>query len=148
MLSENILELTGHYRSWIVNTKKYDHLHVCLQLGFLDQPKNYPFKFNYNWLEDGDFVPMVRNYWCSGVKEEVVSAMDKLIDKLIKLKKNSDQMGEGKETDIQQELLLIKEKIDNIFCNNLGVSFSLEDIVNLEKLEANKTQILSIEEAS
>jgi hypothetical protein len=81
------LALSGHrYRSWVVNVKISDHMPVVFQLDQEQEKISYPFKFNFVWLTEPDFVKLVRTNWNKLVGSEITSPMDSLVQKLKLLK--------------------------------------------------------------
>jgi len=55
----------------------------------LEQEKEkhcYPFKLNYVWLEEPDFVNLVRSNWNGLLETEILNPMDSLVQKLKLLK--------------------------------------------------------------
>jgi hypothetical protein len=52
LLSENLVSSGIRYRSWVCNVKISDHMPVILHLEQEKEFVNYPFKFNYVWLEE------------------------------------------------------------------------------------------------
>jgi hypothetical protein len=62
-ISEDLLADIGFYRTWVEYPYISDHVPICIQLDFPKKFKAYPFKFNGNWVEDKDFVELVKNLW-------------------------------------------------------------------------------------
>jgi hypothetical protein len=46
----------------------------------------YPFKFNAVWLEDPNFVSLVRTNWAVNFGSKVLNPMDSMVKKLKRLK--------------------------------------------------------------
>jgi len=81
------LALSGlTYRSWVSTIKIYDHMPVILHLEQEKEKYCYPFKFNYVWLEELDFVNLVRSSWNGLLEIEILNPMDSLVQKLKFLK--------------------------------------------------------------
>jgi hypothetical protein len=86
LISENLVESSLGYRSWVANVKLSDHIHVVLQ--FDQEKKNIklPLIFNLVWLKDPDFVLLVHSNWKKLIVSDFSSPMDKLVQKLKLLK--------------------------------------------------------------
>ena len=62
-MSENLLSSVDIYRSWVEYPFVSDHAPVIIQLEISPIFKEYPFKFNSQWLVDQDFTGLVHNLW-------------------------------------------------------------------------------------
>jgi exonuclease III len=81
------LALSGlRYRSWVGNIKISDHMPMIFHLEQEKEKYNYPFKFNYVWLDEPDFVNLVRSTWNKLLVTEDFNPMDSLVQKLKLLK--------------------------------------------------------------
>ena len=52
-----------HFRQWIGSGGDLDHNSVFMQLLSKDSRPHSPFKFNAFWLEDEDFVSLLKSSW-------------------------------------------------------------------------------------
>jgi hypothetical protein len=86
LVSENLVSSGIRYRSWVCNVKISDHMPVIIHLEQGNDIVSYPFKFNAVWLEDPDFVNLVRTNWVGLLGTEVLNPMDSLVKKLKLLK--------------------------------------------------------------
>lgn len=59
---------------------------IILQINLRLERINYPFKFNLVWLEEVEFVELVKNFWGSLRNNQTASPILTLISKLTKLK--------------------------------------------------------------
>ena len=75
LISEKLVSLGIRYRSWICNDKILDHMPILLQLDSGSDIVSYPFKFNAVWMEDQDFVSLVKNSWADLLGTEVLPPM-------------------------------------------------------------------------
>ena len=60
LLSDNLVSLLARYWVWAHRYGVSDHFPVLFE--WLDHPVScaFPFKFNHSWLDNGDFVQMIR----------------------------------------------------------------------------------------
>jgi hypothetical protein len=86
LMSEELIASFDRYRSWVVKYAISDHLPIVLELSNSMENIKYPFKFNPVWLEDLDFVEMVKSHWLSISDCEEISPMRRLVWKLKSLK--------------------------------------------------------------
>jgi hypothetical protein len=63
LISEDILNSVGLYRSWVEYPFVSDHAPVLLQLEITPLYKAYPFKLNSQWLYEKDFNSIVHKVW-------------------------------------------------------------------------------------
>jgi hypothetical protein len=82
LVSEDLHSYFGHYRSWVESPYFSYHAPICFQLDIPPKHKNCPFKFNGNWLEDKDFVDLVKKTWIDTKFSSELSAQRKLLWKL------------------------------------------------------------------
>jgi exonuclease III len=97
LIYEKLVSLGIRYRSWICNDKISDHMPIMLQLDFGSDIVRYPFKFNVVWLEDQDFVSMVRTSWVDLLGTEVLTPMDIVGKKIKKTQEHGYRMGKKEE---------------------------------------------------
>jgi endonuclease/exonuclease/phosphatase family metal-dependent hydrolase len=62
-ISEDLLQHSGRYRSWVAYPFLSDHAPVFLQLDTSIHRSTYPFKFNPAWLQDPYFSRLVTEVW-------------------------------------------------------------------------------------
>ena len=60
LLSDHLVSLLSRYRVWAHRSGISDHFPVLFE--WLDHPVSYafPFKFNHSWLDNEDFIHMIR----------------------------------------------------------------------------------------
>jgi hypothetical protein len=106
------LALSGlRYRSWVVNVKISDHMPVVFQLDQEQENISYPFKFNFVWLDEPDFVNLVRSKWNGLLDTKNTTPMDSLVQKLKLLKslvigweRNKKQLAKEELTQLETRL--------------------------------------------
>jgi hypothetical protein len=63
LVYDKLVSLGIKYHSWVCNDNISDHMPVILHMELGSDTVIYPFKFNVVWLEDPDFVSLVRTNW-------------------------------------------------------------------------------------
>jgi hypothetical protein len=86
---EELLTDVGIYRTWVEFPFFSDRAPICLQLDLKPDFKNYPFRFNADWLEETDFVDLVTKVWNDPGFVSEGSAQRRIIWKLHTLKLQS-----------------------------------------------------------
>ena len=78
LLSDNLVSLIPRHRVWAHRLGGCDHFPVLFE--WLDHPVScaFPFKFNHSWLDDEDFVKMIRTEWPLFSSHVTVDAMQDL----------------------------------------------------------------------
>jgi exonuclease III len=61
LFSEVLVGSLSKYCSWTINSMLSDHNPIVLQLCVKEDLVRYPFKFNSSWLEDLDFIQLVKD---------------------------------------------------------------------------------------
>jgi hypothetical protein len=70
------------YKSWVCKVKILDHMPMIIHLEQGNDTVNYPFKFNAVWLEDPNFVNLVRTNWAGLLDTKVLNPMDSLVKRI------------------------------------------------------------------
>ena len=86
MLNEELAPSGLRYRYWVSNFKISDHMPMILHLEHDKEKHCYPFKFNPVWLEEPDFINLVRLNWNNLLETKFLNSMDSLVQKLKLLK--------------------------------------------------------------
>ena len=60
MIKDNLMDLLGAPRSMVLVCDISDHMPISLSWNIGDMIKGSPFKFNCVWLEDKDYVELIR----------------------------------------------------------------------------------------
>ena len=63
LISADLLDCDFHFRQWVGCGGVLDHHPVFLQVANNDTRPHSPFKFNANWLENGDLVTLLKASW-------------------------------------------------------------------------------------
>jgi len=147
LLTEQLVGKVDKYRVWHEHSIISDHVPVCLQLDVESHDSHYPFKFNHMWLEDPEFVEMVKHFWATVDYGEGRFFMDRFMGKLRKLKKVVKNWDRLQKKARSESLCHIEAAIDLIFENCEMGFFSAPERELLSSLEAEKMRILRREEA-
>ena len=75
----DLLEQVHSYRSWVVQTKIFDHFPIVFQWEMEGEHILYPFKFNATWLAMVNFDQFVRSTWRTMVVDDDLSPMRILV---------------------------------------------------------------------
>ena len=63
LISIDLLDSNLHFRQWVGCGGDSNHQRVLLQVLNDDIKPRSPFKFNANWLENDDFVSLLKDSW-------------------------------------------------------------------------------------
>jgi hypothetical protein len=148
-LSDNLLQHSDRYRTWVEYPFISDHAPVILQLDSYSHCSTYPFKFNPCWLWNSDFERLVTEVWTDQSYHHEVDVQRRLAWKLKDLKQKVKSWARLQIIKTTQRLSQLELNIqtlirDNSMGNGNGSSNMEQHIKNLET-ERNK--LLLIEEA-
>jgi len=96
-------------------------MHVILHLEQEIGKVCYPFKFNSIWLEEPEFVNLVREKWDGLLGNEILNPMDSLVKKIKILKSMVINWERKKKLEEKDELVKIESDLDTLYTNFLGV---------------------------
>jgi len=117
-------------------------LHLEKYLGQI----GYPFKFNSVWLDDPDFVNLVRTSWNGLLENETLTPMDSLVKKLKVLRSLVINWERKKKVAAKEELVNIERDLDTLYTNHPeGFEEEVDRVLVLEK-EQRKLALLRLEE--
>jgi len=85
-LSDNLLQHSDRYRTWVEYSSISDHAPVILQLDSYSHCSTYPFMFNPCWLWNFDFERLVTEVWTDQSYDHEVNVQRRLAWKLKDLK--------------------------------------------------------------
>ena len=109
LIIERLANIVVKFRSWVVNLGIYNHYPICLQFdGDLVKLK-YPYKFNRCWLEEEDFLYLVKENWNTLEIPYGAFAMDRMMENLRKLKRLVGQWEKEKKHSLIEELMEVEE---------------------------------------
>jgi hypothetical protein len=120
LISEKLVSSGIKYRSWVCNDKISDHMHVILHMELGSDIVIYPFKFNVVWLEDQDFVSLVRANWVILLGTEVLNPMDSLVKKIKRLKIQVTVWERKKKVEGKKELVQLESELEKLYSDFLG----------------------------
>jgi hypothetical protein len=146
LISEDLALSGFRYRTWVCNLKISDHMLVILHL---EQDKGkvcYPFKFNYVWLEEPEFVNLVRSNWIGLLGTEILNPMDSLVKNLKILKSLVINWERKKKLEAKEELVNLEFELDTLYSNFPGGFEKEEDKVLVIEKEKRKLVLLRQEE--
>ena len=114
MLSDHLISLLARYRVWAHRSGVSDHFPVLFE--WLDHLVScaFPFKFNHSWLDNEDFVQMIRTKWpliSSNASEDV---MEYLSVKLRLLKGKVKSWTKLKSIELKDKSALVDDEINSI----------------------------------
>jgi hypothetical protein len=141
------LALSGiRYRTWVCNSNISDHMPVILHLEQEIGKVCYPFKFNSVWLEEPEFVNLVRENWNGLLGNEILNPMDALVKKLKLLKSLVINWERKKKLEAKEELVKIEMDLDTMYTNFPEGFEKEEDKVLVLEKEKRKMVLLRQEE--
>jgi hypothetical protein len=121
LIDEKLVDSGLRYKTWVCNVKISDHMPVILHMEQVKDHVNYPFKFNIVWLNDPEFVDLVRSNWNGLLGTKSLNPMESLVKKL-KLPKLLVIVWERKKKDdAKEELVQLELDLDTLYTEFLGV---------------------------
>jgi hypothetical protein len=126
------------------NEKISDHLPVLLQLDSGSDIVRYPFKFNAIWLEDQDFVSLVKNSWVDLLGTKVLPPMESLVKKLKRLKNLVIVWERKKKAEGKKELVQLDSELDELYSEFPG-GF-VEDKVKISVLDKEQRKMVLLKQ--
>jgi hypothetical protein len=121
-------------------------MHVILHLEQEIGKVCYPFKFNSTWLEEPEFVNLVREKWDGLLGNEILNPMDSLVKKIKILKSMVINWERKKKLEAKEELGNIEMDLDKLYTNFPGGFEKEEDKVLVLEKEKRKLVLLRQEE--
>jgi hypothetical protein len=98
----------------------------------------YPFKFNSVWLDEPDFVNLVRTSWNGLLGNETLTPMDALVKKIKVLKSLVINWERKKKLAAKEELAKIERELDTLYTNYPeGFEKEEDNVLVLEKEKGN-----------
>ena len=85
---------------------------VILHVEAVKDQVKYPFKFNSVWLDDPEFVDLVRSSWNGLLETKVLNPMDSLVKKIKLLNMFVIVQERKKKVVAKEELVQIEMKLD------------------------------------
>jgi hypothetical protein len=146
LIYEKLVSSGIRYRYWVCNDKISDHMPVLLQLEFGSDFVSYPFKFNAVWLEDQDFISLVRTRWAGLLGAEVLNPMDSLVKKLKRLKSLVTVWERKKKVEGKKEMIQLELELDKLYTEFLGGFVEDKDRLLVLDKEQRKRVLLKQEE--
>jgi len=146
LVSGNLIDRVGRYRSWTSPEGISDHLPVSLQVDFHFNRVQYPFKFNKVWLSDCEFKLAVENYWndLGYVKEG--SDRDTFLHKLSLVKRFVVNWMKKKKVEQTLELLNVESELADLLKEAHHTTFKSANKERLLILNNKKYHLLLIQE--
>jgi hypothetical protein len=126
LIDEKLVDSGMNYRSWVCNVKISDHMPVILHLEAVKDQVKYPFKFNLVWLDDPEFVALVRSNWNGLLGTEVLNPMDSLVKKIKLLKMLVIVWERKKKVADKAELVQLEFDLESLYSESPG-GFVLEE---------------------
>lgn len=123
------------FRSWVVHLSFLEHDPIVLQLDEGRSSIKYPFKFNSVWLEELEFVQLVRNHWGSLTNHEFDSPMISMVFKLKSLKAIVIKWENARKTNPKDDLIQIESDLENIYSQNQSKIMSPFEKLRIFELE-------------
>jgi hypothetical protein len=101
LLDERLVTTGLRYRSWVCIYNISDHMLVILHMEQDTRIANYPFKFNFVWIKDLEFVELVKKKWNDLLGSKSLNPMDSLVTKLKLLKTVVSQWKKRKKVEVK-----------------------------------------------
>ena len=146
LVSGDLIDRVGRYRSWTSQELTSDHLPVNLQVDFQYNRVHYPFKFNKIWIRDGDFKKAVEHYWIRLTPVKTNTNMGTFLHKLTLLKKFVVNWVRKKVKEQSLELSLVENEIADLLEVEHTITFNSVEKDRLLLLQHRKDQLLLLQE--
>ena len=136
LLSEQLISSLPRYRAWVHRSGLSDHFPIVLD--WLDQqkPSAYPFKFNHSWLENEDFVQMVRSEWPLIIPDPSKDAMNDLSCRLRALKDKVKSWTKSEALKMKDKSAVLEEEISSLLLSSQSTILNKEQHLKLCSLKA------------
>jgi len=146
LVSGELIERFGWYKSWVSQEMSSDHLPVNLQVDFHFHKVHYPFKFNRIWIREESFQEAVKHYWSGMTTDHTLSEKENFIHKLSTLKKFVVRWIRLKVKEQSLELIKVEAEIAALLESDHTITFNTVDKDRLLTLQQRKDHLLLQEE--
>eukprot|EP00253_Pinus_taeda_P018044 PITA_18044 len=137
-----LLQKLSKYRQWVGAGGKSDHSPIYLDILGPEVKPRAPFKFNHIWLQDEEYIKLIKDYWVSHPISNHRTAAEGFCHNLSKLKQITKTWAKEKKVKEDQKILDIESKLETMLDDrNLGFS-SVEGKNRVIELEIQKDKIL------
>jgi hypothetical protein len=119
---------------------------VILHVEAVKDQVKYPFKFNSVWLDDPEFVALVRSNWNGLLGSEVLNPMDSLVKNLKLLKRLVIVWERKKNVADKGELVQLEFDLESLYSKSRGGFVLEEEKVLVMEKEKRKLLLLRQEE--
>jgi hypothetical protein len=145
-ISEDLVNLSGRYRSWVAYPFLSDHAPVLLQIENTSYPTAYPFKLNPTWLKENDFSQIVHEVWNDQQFLQESGVQRRLVWKLKCLKQRVKIW--AKQQRLQKNLKLdkLEEELQASYLENSWGARRIEVDNHIKSLEEERNILLLAEE--
>lgn len=125
----------------MINSSISYHNTIVLQLEKGSRLIRYHFKFNVVWLEEAEFVDLIKRFWNSIIGWNLESLMEALVHKLKCLKNEVKKWESDRKRAMKDDLIWIENQIDFIYSKySTGIPLAYDKLKLLE-LEGEKLEI-------
>ena len=113
-----------------------DHFPIVLEWIGQQNPRAYPFKFNHTWLDNEDFVQMVRSEWSHIQPDPSQDAMNDLSCRLRILKDKVKSWTKSEALKMKDKSAALEEEISSLLHSSVSAILNYEQQLKLCSLKA------------
>ena len=115
LVKDNLINVLGMPRSSVVASNISNHMPVLLTWRLGDRSQGLPYKFNQAWLEEHDFVNLIRESWLSKDGLDNLVGWDRFHFKMQRMKNAAKKWEINKKLALKAEIIDIKTKMKQIY---------------------------------
>ena len=145
LLSDQLVSSLQRYRVWTHRCGISDHFPVILE--WTDQQNHcaYPFKFNQSWLENNDFIHMVRSEWPRIPSNPSLDAMQDFHDRLRILKEKVKSWTKIEASKMKDKSVVLEKEISAILLSSLSAILNQDQQLKLNSLKNDLQKLIDHE---
>ena len=136
MLTEQLIISLPKYRAWTHRSGISDHFPIVLEWIDQQKPCAYPFKFNHTWLENEEFVQIVRSEWPLIQPDPSLDAMNDLSCRLRILKDNVKSWTKSAALKMKDKSAALEKEISSLLQSSQSAILNQEQHLQLCSLKA------------
>ena len=127
LLSDHLVSLLARYRVWAHRFGVFDHFLVLFEWLDHSESCSFPFKFNHSWLDNEDFIHMIRTEWPLISPNASEDAMEDLSVKLCLLKGKVKSWTKQKSIELKDKSALVEDEISSILGSSATTILSAKE---------------------
>ena len=139
LLSDQLVSSLPRYRVWAHRCGIYDHSPVLFEWLDHQSPCAYPFKFNQSWLDNEDFIQMIRAEWPLIHSNSSLDAMHDLSFRLRALKEKVKSWTKVEALKMKDKSVALEEEISSLLFSSQSAILNQDQQLKLNSLKADRS---------